>query len=98
MEHTGGRKKWFGFSKTSLKTAVNYLVENCYFNDGNVAMKQAICIPMRIDTAPFWATIFYGFMKKSLICSDKIKRFINDLCAVNDGGEFGRSICDIYPK
>ena len=61
-------------------------------------MKQAICIPMRIDTAPFWATIFYGFMKKSLISSDKIKRFINDLCAVNDGGEFGRSICDIYPK
>ena len=42
----------------------------------------------------------------SLFCSDKIKgrhfystkRFIDDLCAVNDGGEFGRSICDIYPK
>ena len=27
-----------------------------------------------------------------------IKRFIDDLCAINDGGEFGRSICEIYPK
>ena len=26
------------------------------------------------------------------------KRFINDYCAVNDGGEFGRSICDICAK
>ena len=42
----------------------------------------------------------------SLISSDKTKtshfqstkRFIDDLCAINDGGEFGRSFCDIYPK
>ena len=26
------------------------------------------------------------------------KRFIDDLCTTNDGGKFGRSICDIYPK
>ena len=39
-----------------------------------------------------------------LISSDKIKarhfhstkRFIDDLCALNDGGELGRSICDIF--
>ena len=39
----------------------------------------------------------------SLISSDKIKarhfyltkRFIDDLCAVNDGGEIGKSICGI---
>ena len=42
----------------------------------------------------------------SLISSDKIKarhfyltkRFIDDLCAVNDGGELGKSICEIYPQ
>ena len=42
----------------------------------------------------------------SLISSDKIKirhfhstkRFIDDLCVINDGGEFERSICVIYPK
>ena len=26
------------------------------------------------------------------------KRFIDDLCALNDGGEFGRSSPDIYPE
>ena len=42
----------------------------------------------------------------SLNSSGKIKTrhfhsthgFIEDLCAIIDGGEFGRSICDIYPK
>ena len=42
----------------------------------------------------------------SLTSSDKMKArhfhstkcFIDDLCAINDGGEFGGSICDIYPK
>ena len=42
----------------------------------------------------------------SLISSDKIKarhfyltkRFIDDLCAVNDGGGLGKSICEIYPQ
>ena len=42
----------------------------------------------------------------SLIYSDKIKRkhflstksIIDDLCAINDGGEFEKSICEIFPK
>ena len=42
----------------------------------------------------------------SLIFSDKInaryfystKRYIDDLCVINDRGEFERSICEIYPK
>ena len=42
----------------------------------------------------------------SLIYSDKIqaryfhstKCFIDYLCTINDGTEFGRSMCDIYPK
>ena len=41
----------------------------------------------------------------SLISSDKIKarhlpstkRVIDDFCTVSDGGEFGSSICHIYP-
>ena len=43
---------------------------------------------------------------RSLISCDKIKtrhfisirHFTLDLCAKNDGGQSGRSICDIYPK
>ena len=42
----------------------------------------------------------------SLIYSYKIKarhfhstkHLLDDLCAVNDGGEFGRSFCVTYPK
>lgn len=42
----------------------------------------------------------------SLIFPNKMKtrhfhstnHFIDDFCAINDGREFGRSICDIYSK
>ena len=99
-----------GFSKSPLKTTVNNLIENCYFNAGNAAMKQAIGIPVEIDTVSFWANLLlYSYEEEymsSLISSDKIKtrhfhsakRFIDDLCTINDSGDFGRSICDIYPK
>ena len=37
------------FSKTSLKAAVNYLIEN--FNFGNMTMKQSIGVRIRTDPA-----------------------------------------------
>ena len=56
---------------------MNYLIKNCYFNAGNVTMKQVIGIPMGIDVAPFWANPFlYSYQEEymsSLISSDKIK-------------------------
>ena len=64
---------------------------------------------MGIDPAPFWANLFlYTFeveYMSKIIASDKVKarhfhstnRFIDDLCTLNDGGEFGRSYRDIYP-
>ena len=59
VQHTGGRKKGkLCFSKTSLKTAINHLIENCCFNIGKVTINQAIGIPLGIDPAPFWANIF----------------------------------------
>ena len=50
--------------------------------------------------------IFQEECISSLASSDKIKarhfytarRFIDDLCAINDVEELGRSICDTYPK
>ena len=100
----------FGFSKILIKTAINYLIENCYFNVGNMAIKQEISISMGIDPAPFWAILFlYSYEEaymSSLISSDKIKarhflstkRFNHDLCTINDDvdGEFKRSIRDMY--
>ena len=51
-------KGGLGFSKTSLKTALNRLKENCYFNVENVILKQATGFPMGIDPAPFWENPF----------------------------------------
>ena len=69
----GGR----GFRKTLLKTAINHLIENCYFNIWNVTIKQAIDISMGIDPAPFWANLFLCSYEEeymsSLISSDKFK-------------------------
>ena len=98
------------FTINSLKVAVKHLVQNCYFTVGNVVMRQAIGIPMGIDPAPFWANLFlYQFEQRymsDLISTDKVKarhfhstkRFIDDLCAINDGNLFGRVYRDIYPE
>jgi len=102
-------KSFTSFSKSSLKMAVRHLVENCFFTAGNVVMLQAIGIPMGIDPAPFWANLFlYQYENRyvtQLISEDKIKarhfhstkRFIDDLCALNDGNLFERVYRDIYP-
>ena len=65
---------------------------------------------MGIDPAPFWANLFlYHFESKfvkSLVSSSSpsaynfhsIGRFIDDLCALNDRGEFNSCFKDIYPR
>ena len=46
VKHTGARKqkKGLDFSKVSLKTPINLLIANCYFNVGDLAIKRAIGI------------------------------------------------------
>ena len=73
-------------------------------------MKQVVGIPMGIDQAPFWANLFFYKYESEhigkLIKSNKIKakkyhgccRFIDDLCILNDGGEFNESFAEIYPE
>ena len=76
VQYTKERKGGLGFSQTSLKTVINHLIENCYFNVGNVTIKQSIGIPMGIDLATFWANLsLYSYEKEnmpSLISSDKV--------------------------
>jgi len=103
-------KKGVSFSKAALKIAVSHLIENCYFTVGNTIMKQEIGIPMGIDPAPFWANLFLYTYEEEYISNtihvDPVKarhfhstnRFIDDLCAINDGGVFGRVFKDIYPE
>ena len=98
------------FTKDSLKRAVQHLIKSCYFEVGNLIVAQTIGIPMGIDPAPFWANLYLSkhecdFISK-LIKTDIARakrfhgtfRFIDDLCALNDGGEFGNSYKEIYPK
>ena len=73
-------------------------------------MRQAIGIPMGIDPAPFWANLFlYQYEHRYmdiLIAQDRVaarhfhstKRFIDDLCALNDGNLFERVYKEIYPE
>ena len=104
-----GKDKRF-FTKESLKNTVSYVIKNCYFTVGNLMYKQKIGIPMGIDPAPFWANLFLYYYEEKyvqkLIVSDSttaykyhgIGRFIDDLCALNDGEDFAKNYKEIYPK
>ena len=96
VQYTGGKiKGGLGLSKTSLKTAINRFIENCYFNVGNMTTKQWI----KMEN---WGNLFlYSYEEEhisSIIFSDKTKgrhfhstkSFIVNFCAMNDGGGFER--------
>ena len=109
--------KWVGqnrpgatiFTKSSLKNATKYLIENCFFKLGSKIFKQIIGIPMGSDPAPFFANLFlYHYEDKwirKLKKSDLIRarkfantfRFIDDLTTLNDWGEFEQHFREIYP-
>ena len=98
------------FTKQQIKTLTRHLIKETYFKVGNLLFHQCIGIPMGIDPAPFWANLhLYSYecdFITSLKSSDKARamkfryatRFIDDNCNLNDGGEFGRSFQQIYPK
>ena len=97
------------FDKQKLKNAVSYLLSNCFFTIGSKIFRQIIGIPMGSDPAPFFANLFLYFYeskwmdslkKKDLLRARKfgnLFRFIDDLSAINDDGEFENNFKDIYP-
>ena len=103
-----GKEKRF-FAVTSLIQVVSFLIERCYFTVGNLVLKQDIGIPMGIDRAPFWASLFLYFFESKFVKSlvslgstranhfHSVDRFIDDLCSNNDRDEFLKSYKDIYP-
>ena len=98
------------FDKQMIKDAVKYLLSNCFFTVGSKIFRQIIGIPMGSDPAPFFANLFLYYYeskwmnlikKNDLIRARKLCnmfRFIDDLSAINDGGEFERNFKDIYPR
>ena len=98
------------FDKDKLKDAVRFILNNCYFTFGDALFRQIIGIPMGSDPAPFLANLFLYYyesewltkiMKTDLERARRFAntfRFIDDLLALNDSGEFEKSYPEIYPK
>lgn len=51
------------FDKDSVKIAIEYLMNNCFFTCGDCVYRQVICIPMGSEPAPFMVICFYTIMK-----------------------------------
>ena len=98
------------FNKVSIKRALKFAIENAYFQVGDMVFRQKIGIPMGSDPAPFFANLFLYVHEskfvKNLLKTDPVRarkfrhmfRFIDDLIAMNDCGEFLRSFHEIYPQ
>ena len=105
-----GSKKGITFDKLSFKHAVKYLMDNCFFSFGNQIFRQKIGIPMGSDPAPYFANLFLYHYESKYVQNLQVKdlprarrfcntfRFIDDLLAVNDDGEFERCFKEIYPN
>ena len=97
------------YTKGLIKRALKYDIDNSYFHVGDKVFRQKIGIPIGSDPAPFFANLFlYVYESKfiaNLLKTDPdrarrlrhIFRFIDDLIAINDDGEFEKSFLEIYP-
>ena len=61
------------FDKASLKLVINFLLDNCFFNFGNLSFQQITGIPIGSDPATFMANLLlYYYENKSLLNTKKI--------------------------
>lgn len=63
------------YSLTSLKQAVNYFLENCFFKNGSQIFQQVIGIPMSSDPALFLINLFLLHYKSGWICNHQRSTF-----------------------
>ena len=98
------------YSKESIKTILEFVIDNAYFDVGGKIFKQEIGIPMGSDPAPFIANLFLYFYENNFM--EKLKksdlprarnlrhvfRFIDDLIALNDKDEFLKLHKEIYQE
>ena len=99
--------KHFSFDIKSLKLAVQYTIQNCFFAIGSYVFRQIIGIPMGSDPAPFIANLFLLYFewqwikkanKDNVTLARKFHnnfRYIDDLITINND-TFDRNIRDIY--
>ena len=98
------------FNIDSLKRIVKYLITDSYFSVGNVTLIQRIGLPMGLDVSGTFANLYlhrleYEFLIKLIKYDARAAyyyngcmRYIDDLCCLNDDGNFGKNYKNIYPK
>ena len=95
--------------KKSRMLAINFLLDQCFFDVGSLTFHQAIGIPVGSPPALFMANLFlftYEFkwvldtnnsnLQKARIFANTF-RLKYDLFAANDNSEFEKSSKEIYP-
>ena len=66
------------FDKVSLKLAINFILDYCFFNFDILSFRQIIGIPMDSDTALFMTNLFlYYYQSKWLLDTKKEKIYVN---------------------
>lgn len=96
--------------KQTLIDTISFLIANFYFTIGNLMLKREIRILKGLGPAPYWAGLFVYFFEtnffQQLISTGSehafkfqiMSRFVDELCTINDYGEFSSSWKFIYPK
>ena len=97
------KKGQIRFNAKQVKDAISFLLDNCFFSIGKHIFKQVVGIPMGSDPAPFMANLFLYYYENKFLKQYKLKnmknarkfhfifRFIDDLLAINDEGEFEKT-------
>ena len=105
---TSSRKESL-YNKELVKESLRYLIDNSFFCVGSDLFRQVIGIPMGSDPAPFFANLFLYHYESKWLQSLKsnnyqmarrfgnVFRYIDDLLAINDNGEFEKNYAEIYP-
>ena len=98
------------FNINSLKKCVNHLITENFFSVGNITLIQNIGLPMGLDVSPCFANLYlhrleYAFMMNNIknkvratYCYNGCMQYIDDLCCLNDDGNFQKTYKEIYPE
>ena len=100
----------FSFSKITLLSCIQFLINNTYFKCGDLIFRQNIGIPMGTDPGPDFANLFLHYYEFSFIHNNtrtkyglckKLSngfRYIDDIVFFNSETQFEAEKSNIYPQ
>ncbi len=99
------------YSKEDIFKMLDFIIDGSYLAVGNFVFRQQVGIPMGTDPAPFMANLYlysyeFSWMEKLTLTDygiarryyGRTKRFIDDLCTLNNGKQIEKHWKEIYPK